>query len=261
MKHQYIYVYALLLICLVPSSLVFAQGPGPIPIAELRDSEFREGFRDRLSVSSSVVLGLALGSSTGVRSRYDITINRSGLPDAGEFCIRVITADGLFWAENAYVDESLSSFVRTSPLSRNYTENLSQYKVEDILVTAGFGVSGSQPLCSQQGLAYAPLVTNPATSYDQLTVFINSESRFTRAELWTMGTDDPQPLPAEAECKKAEASFASIYDKRCVFDLAGITHSGLTQLKLRFQKVPFGFDKWSETLILPPNLPTSPNDE
>lgn len=257
MKHQCMWVCAFFLLCLVPSSLVFAQGPHSIPTAKLSDSEFREGFRDKLSVSSSVVLGLALGSSTGVRSKYDITVDRSGLPDSGEFCIRVITADGLFWAENAYVDESLSSFVRTSPLSRNYTENLSQYNDEDILVTAGFGVSGSQPLCSQQGLAYAPLVANPATSYNELTVFINSESRFTRAELWTMGTDDPQLLPAEAECKKAELNFASIYDKKCVFNLAGITHSGLTQLKLRFQAVPFGVDKWSETLILPPNPPTT----
>lgn len=222
-----------------------------IPVAQVADGEFREGFREQLSVSSSIILGLALGSSTGVGSLEQLIVNKSGMPEAKTFCLRAMSVDGLFWAENSYSHTASADFVRTEPVSIKHESELANYGVENILVTAGFSEGDTAVSCGDGSLIYAPVVDDANKTYDQLTVFINSESRPTDLQLHTNSSGESNSAPISGTCSKATVTTAAIYDKICTVMLTDIEATGLAELIFMFSAGPFGAEPWIEKIILP----------
>jgi len=84
---------------------------------------FREAYNQNMNVSGYSVVGLALGSNAGLHSIKETFINRNALTsEKNDFCLRIDSRDGLFWAENPYhvSDITGSDIVRLTPLTKNF---------------------------------------------------------------------------------------------------------------------------------------------
>ena len=221
-------------------------------------TKFREGYRETTNVSSSVLAGLALGAANGATPIHQVVIGAAGLRDAGSFCLHVLSRDGQFWSENPFLAPPDSDFWSVQDISVNYRREISEkYQFKDVFIAAGLvpsaGGSGGSPAtadgekaCELKNVVYAPTIAFEADRAGPLRAYVNSEGRYTEAELWHSGK-----LAYAGTCRRPDGGGTVVYDQVCTFVFAEIPAAGPYDLKLLFDSPPFGVDEWNGRIALP----------
>ncbi len=212
--------------------------------AEFVGDKYKEAFVDRLNVSTGVVVGLSLGSE-GIGAKDAIIVDKGGAPDASRFCMRITSTDGLFWAENVFRSDSEAARWRVAPVTKNHSNELSAYKLEELIAAAGL-FDDPEADCDRTPRALAPVVAGDG---DILIAYINSSGRHAEAELRSNGANGQ--LLVAGQCVQSKKKSAAVFDRVCRFDLSQVKRRGVADLKLYFDAPPFGVEEWSEPVALP----------
>ena len=171
----------LFVVCLASAVLQSAELP---TLPELRAdlNSFRENFDEAVPVTGNIVVGLRMGNGSGKVSAENTFL----APPAGmNVCVRAVTKDGRFSASNVYrfaspEHVSLAATVGKAhllPVTRNYKENLSQYAIDDLAVSA---FTESAQGCIPGATPYLPQIITSAPEAAVLTIFVNSGGRTSR---------------------------------------------------------------------------------
>lgn len=165
---------------------------------------FNESYDNAVPVSGSVIVGVQLGESDGNVLVKDTQIVFSNPVDV---CVRVVTRDGRFSANNIYrVTTPLADAksVRLSPITLNYAQVLSNYKKDDTAISAFAARDGS---CQPSEAAYLPQLVNPQQPGKNLTILINSANRHCLLLLKNKQT--------QFRCQPISQGSKIAYDKKC----------------------------------------------
>jgi hypothetical protein len=226
--------------------------------ADIEGEIYREGFLDKLNVSTGIVVGLAVDDGTGFGSVREVFVDKSGLPSSNKFCLSVTSIDGLFWAENEFNAQGESAYWRVAPVSRVHQKTISDYGANGLIAVASLArqdesVNGDVSIpsvCGSNTEVLAPVVRDIAGNGAKLTVFVNSSGRFTEGELRPHNGDGEKVITATT-CMPAEHDIAAVYDQKCVFDISEAPNGDIVELRLYFDAPPFGTEIWSELVALP----------
>ena len=222
---------------------------------------FREGFHETTNVSSSVLAGLTLGGEKGDAQIDQVIIGAAGLPEAGSFCLHVTSRDGQFWSENPFLAPADSKFWSVRDISVKHRQQIAkEYRIRDVFIAAGLvpstkGAGGAPATaegamaCTRKKVVYAPTIAFEADRAGPLRAYVNSEGRYTEAELWSGGK-----LAYTGVCNRPPTGATVVFDQVCKFDFAGIPAAGLYELKLFFDAPPFGTEPWTGEVALPGNF-------
>lgn len=156
-------------------------------IVELRANslQFRESFDAQVPVSGGAIVGICLGSVDG-----NVDIKNIMLPSfSGEsVCVRVVTQDGRFSANNIYKKNgpmNSKEFVRLTPVSIKYANILSSYKMTSFAINAFISDDG---VYVPEHTIHLPQIQPDSELVKTLTVLVNSGGRFSQMALENDGT-------------------------------------------------------------------------
>ncbi len=188
--------------------LLVALGGGAYgqPVAELTadPGSFMESYDSAVPVSGSTVVGVRLGEADGTVAVRDTQL---ALLPTDEICVRSVTRDGRFSANNIYKLSSPASNrdrARLSPVTLSYAHELSAYKKDDFAVAAFTAQGGS---CQPSEAIYLPELANPQRPWQHLTILINSGARYS-----VLIVDKSQQ---KVLCQRIAQGPLIVYDQKC----------------------------------------------
>ena len=228
---------------------------------KLKGEVFKEGYSNTLDVSAGIIVGLSLGGNTGITSLKETFIAQPHASNQEAICLRINSLDGLFWSENEYSLENVSTtpaskYMRFAPLTRSFLSQLKGYGAGKII---GYGKtelstdSIKTSNCETSNYVLYPIQGSAINFANQLRIYINSSNRYTQVELSSTNNDGPT---IEAECARSDFDIAAIYDQTCRVEIPSSLMGNLIQAKLLFASPPFGSEEWTETIFIPRNRTT-----
>lgn len=211
---------------------------------------FREAYNQNVNVSGQSVVGLALGTNSGLGSIKETFINQSALGSKkNNFCLRIDSQDGLFWSENPYLvsEVSDSNIVRLRPLTENFQLKLNRRKAEEILGFVKLSRDTEFKGCDVASIEdiFIPLQARPDIDAKVLSLRVNSFDRITQVSLG--GFESNQ---VNGNCESI-GNAAILYDKVCELVLPEIYPPGIYNLTVTFKVPPFETETTNLSVGLP----------
>ena len=204
-KHRIIFSFAFSLLTLWALAAdvrpVFSQNVAEI-VAD--QGSFKESYDSAVPVSGSAIVGVRLGEADG---NVVVRDTQLALHKAADVCVRVVTRDGRFSANNIYkLPTPLPDVnrVRLSPVTLNYVQALSSYKKDDLAVSAFPAQDGA---CLPSEVAFIPQLANPQRPWPYLTILINSGGRHCLLLV--------QNKQQKVRCQPISQGSRIAYDQRC----------------------------------------------
>lgn len=180
-------------------------------VAEItvESGKFKESYDSAVPVSGSTIVGVRLGEAKGNVTVGDTQL---ALVTAINICVRVVTRDGRFSANNIYkLSNPLSDVdrVRLSPVTLNYAEVLSNYKLDDLAVSAFAARDGA---CLSSEAAFLPHLVSQQRPWRYLTILVNSSARYSVLLL--------EEKRKKVLCQRISQGPLIAYDQKCQINTA-----------------------------------------
>ncbi|GAB7080502.1 hypothetical protein [Megalodesulfovibrio paquesii] len=221
-----------LLVAVLAFCMVAASGNSATaqPVAEIvaDPGSFKENFDSAVPVSGSVIVGVRLGEAEGNVAVQDTQLV---LPTATDVCVRVVTRDGRYSANNVYrlpAPVAGANRVRLSPVTLHYAQALSDYKKDDLAICAFAAHNGS---CAPAQVAYLPHLADPRQPGQHLNILINSGARYSAVLV--------RKKQQQVRCQAISQGSKIAYDQKCQIPLEYLSE-GPNELTLTMDD---GFDE------------------
>lgn len=221
----------------------------PVAVAVLaRDGEMRESYDKYPNSSSSNLVGLSFGETTGFADDLSIFVPLPG--DERTLCVRMVTQDARYFALNPFrmskVPEK-ARFVRLGPITEKHAEDLSRYRPKEFAIRT---YTSKADRCSAKDAVFLPHIGNGS---DHLIAFVNGNARRATAELFDVRIreDSSETLPkSRVRCREVGDSARIAFDLECRLPLNFEVDSPITYMRLSFDD---GFRKEHQLykLLLP----------
>ena len=249
LPHNTLAVFAgalLFVVCLSPAVPHTAERQ-ELPDLRADLNSFRENFDEAVPVTGNIVVGLRMGNGSGKVSVEDTFL---APPAAMNVCVRAVTKDGRFSASNVYRLASPEHISRAAaagkahllPVTRNYKENLSNYSMDDLAVSAfAEGKDGCIPGVNP----YLPQIVASSPGSAALTILVNSGGRTSHLiHNSSKTTVSCNPLPGGARIA---------YNQKCVIDGVRLSE-GINSFTLVLDD-DFKDETVDFSVVIPANIP------
>ncbi|MCJ2164677.1 MULTISPECIES: hypothetical protein [unclassified Pseudodesulfovibrio] len=189
--------------------VVFAQEGG---ILSADSTRFHENYDPEVPVSGGAIVGISLGRLDG-----DVDVENVRLPSfsGDSVCVRIVTQDGRYSANNVYRKTGSGDpkgTVLLTPVSLKYAEALSKYKMSAFALNAFIPKEGTS---DPQQAIHLPQMLPDADKIKTLTVLVNSGGRFSKMTMNEAGST--------FLCQNVKDGARIAYDTVCKGDLATYT--------------------------------------
>lgn len=224
-----------LLFILLCSTVASAQDAAVLYVTE---SQFQESYDPDVPVSGGAIVGIQLGRTEG-----NIDVKNVRLPafKNDTVCVRIVTQDGRFSANNTYRKTETSTEntpVKLSRVSVRYEEILSSYKMSAFALSAFFQNNGSY---ASKDIIYLPQILPDADKTKVLTVLVNSGGRFANMD---MADSD-----FNFQCENVREGARIAYDTICKGDISTYA-PGVKSISVTLDD-GFGEEQVDFSLLLP----------
>ncbi len=198
-------------ICLLGASwTLFISSTSAQEIIELTTdtNSFKEHYDRSVPVSGGAIVGIRLGRHQG-----PISIDNILFPAflGEELCVRSVTQDGRYSANNIYRPTKkihAGSLVKLAPVTLKYAGLLSSYSYDTFAVNAFLATDGR---CDPNNATHIPLLDSDSEGFRKLSVFINASGRASQMRIGKYSTS--------VNCTPSSEGARIAYDTQCDMDL------------------------------------------
>lgn len=206
----------------------------------LAGPELQEELKSAATISGLLVLGAVRQSDT-FANHVTMTANLPIAWSGEEICISLVSADGLYEAQNTYrIDEDWTGGVAEIPYPTKFADRLLGFGKNDLAISTRAGSCEAEGDGSLMPIAWR---SAGETGSKLVSVFANS---FGSDEvILYVGSD---PLADPIECAKIDTGVRTVFDTVCDIDIS--THESENLLELEMVRISSGQMSPSEFIEL-----------
>tara|TARA_R110002012_G_scaffold77282_13_gene195919 strand:- start:169020 stop:169736 length:717 start_codon:yes stop_codon:yes gene_type:complete len=197
-------------------------------LSPLDIASFKESFDSFSPTSTKSIVGLTIGTDEGAFNpdAFFMVLPAVDKANGEVICVQTITQDARFSAENPYlrVSRSLPVTSRLSPVTRDFTNQLSAYDQSEIAIRAALSDDNT---CKDGGTVFIPRVGGDNTS--TLEIRLNARGQDATASFTNLSG---QKISVDDLCSSPSDAALIAYDRVCKLKLADQMRDTIADLRI-----------------------------